>query len=190
MFVHSGYFHITFNLLIQVRQANIDWKKMMIAVLPVQLLLGVPLEMVHRWWRILLIYLSGVLAGSLAVSIADPHIFLAGGSGGVYSLITAHLANVIANWGEMEFPALRLLSFLLVAGVDTGVAVYYRHTTDSRVSYTAHLAGAVAGLLLGLVLLRNLRHQTWERALWWCGLLLFLGLFIGAVVWNAILIFQ
>ena len=90
-------------------------------------MLGVPLEMVHRWWRILLIYLSGVLAGSLAVSIADPHIFLAGGSGGVYSLITAHLANVVANWGEMEFAALRLVGFLLVGGLDVGMAInsYY-----------------------------------------------------------------
>ena len=46
MFVHSGYFHIAFNLLIQ-------------------LVLGIPLEMVHRWWRILLIYVCGVAAGSL-----------------------------------------------------------------------------------------------------------------------------
>ncbi len=34
--VHSGYFHLVFNLL-------------------VQLVLGIPLEMVHRWWRILLV---------------------------------------------------------------------------------------------------------------------------------------
>ena len=46
MFVHSGYFHVAFNLLIQ-------------------LVLGIPLEMVHRWWRILLIYVCGVAAGSL-----------------------------------------------------------------------------------------------------------------------------
>ena len=46
MFVHSGYFHVGFNLLIQ-------------------LVLGIPLEMVHRWWRILLIYICGVAAGSL-----------------------------------------------------------------------------------------------------------------------------
>ncbi len=36
MMVHSGYFHIIFNVLIQ-------------------LLLGLPLEMVHRWWRIMLV---------------------------------------------------------------------------------------------------------------------------------------
>ena len=91
-----------------------------------QLALGLPLEMVHRWWRIMLIYLTGVMAGSLTVAVADPSVFLAGASGGVYALITAHLANVIFNWQEMEFPAVRLLGFILIAGVDTGVAVYYR----------------------------------------------------------------
>ena len=74
----------------------------------------------------MLIYLTGVMAGSLTVAVADPSVFLAGASGGVYALITAHLANVIFNWQEMEFPAVRLLGFILIAGVDTGVAVYYR----------------------------------------------------------------
>lgn len=170
MFVHSGYFHIVFNILIQ-------------------LLLGLPLEMVHRWWRVLLIYMSGVVAGSLATSITDPHVYLAGASGGVYALITAHLANVIFNWSEMEFPALRLLTFLVLASVDIGVAVYYRYVgVNVQVSYVAHLAGALVGLLLGVVVLRNLRVHTWETALWWLCLLLSLGLFLAAIVWNAVII--
>ena len=80
----------------------------------------------------MLIYLTGVVAGSLTVSIADPHIYMAGASGGVYALITAHLANVIFNWSEMKFPALRLLSFMTIAGVDTGVAVYYRYVGQNN----------------------------------------------------------
>ena len=63
-----------------------------------KVLLGVPLELVHRWWRIALIYLTGVVAGSLTVAIADPHTFIAGASGGVYALITAHLGTVIMNY--------------------------------------------------------------------------------------------
>ena len=168
MLVHSGYFHIIFNLLIQ-------------------LLLGVPLEMVHRWWRILLVYFSGVVAGSLATSISDPEVYLAGASGGVYAIIAAHLANVIFNWKEMEFPALRLIAFILLAGIDTGVAVYYRYIeVDTQVGYAAHAAGAIVGFLLGIVVLRNLRVHTWERVLWWICLLLFLALFLAAIVWNAV----
>ena len=68
-----------------------------------------------------------MISGSLATSVTDPDVYLAGASGGVYALIAAHLANVVSNWKEMEFPALRLLAFLVLTGVDTGVAVYYRY---------------------------------------------------------------
>ena len=172
MFVHAGYFHIVFNLLIQ-------------------LLLGIPLEMVHRWWRIMLVYFTGVVAGSLATSISDPEAYLAGASGGVYAIIAAHLANVIFNWNEMEFPALRLMAFLLLAGIDTGIAVYYRYIEkDTKVGYAAHAAGAAVGFLLGIVVLRNLRVKTWERVMWWFSLLLFLALFMAAIVYNAVIIGQ
>jgi len=69
-----------------------------------QLFLGVLLEMVHKWWRVLIVYFAGVIAGSLATSVTDPDYYLAGASGGVYALITAHIATVILNWGEMELP--------------------------------------------------------------------------------------
>ena len=57
-------------------------------------MLGIPLEMVHGWWRVLIVYLAGVVAGSLGTSISDPTVFLGGASGGVYALIAAHLATI------------------------------------------------------------------------------------------------
>ena len=53
----------------------------------------------------------------------------------------------------------------------------------------SHISGAVVGLLLGIVVLRNLRVLTWERVIWWFSLLLFLGLFLAAIVWNAGIVF-
>ena len=78
---------------------------------------------------------------------------LAGASGGVYALMTAHLANVIFNWGEMRFPTVRLVGFLLIGLIDTGDAIYYRYIieVDTKIGYAAHFAGAVAGFLLGIV---------------------------------------
>lgn len=40
-------------------------------------------------------YLAGVAAGSLATSLTDPKVYLAGASGGVYALIAAHIATII-----------------------------------------------------------------------------------------------
>lgn len=60
-----------------------------------QILIGTPLEMVHRWWRVLIIYFAGVVAGSLGTSVMDPTVKLAGASGGVYALITAHVSTIV-----------------------------------------------------------------------------------------------
>lgn len=40
-------------------------------------------------------YFAGVVTGSLATSIADPTSYLAGASGGVYAIMTAHIATII-----------------------------------------------------------------------------------------------
>ena len=90
--VYSRYVHIATNLL-------------------VQLVLGIPLEMVHGWWRLLLVYLAGVIAGSLGTSITDPSVYLAGASGGVYALLLAHLASVILVMTMSEFTILISFQF-------------------------------------------------------------------------------
>ncbi|XP_070267722.1 rhomboid-related protein 1 isoform X4 [Myotis yumanensis] len=85
MFMHVGLEQLGFNALLQ-------------------LMIGVPLEMVHGLLRISLLYLAGVLAGSLTVSITDMRAPVVGGSGGVYALCSAHLANVVMNWAGMRCP--------------------------------------------------------------------------------------
>ncbi|XP_019773049.1 rhomboid-related protein 2 [Dendroctonus ponderosae] len=159
MFVHIGVFHLLVNLAVQI-------------------LLGIPLEMVHKWWRVLVVYFAGVLAGSLATSITDPDVRLAGASGGVYSLITAHVASIIMNWREMSYPLIQLFVFILVAVSDIGTAIYYRYVLDKvqSIGYVAHFAGAVAGLLVGINVLRNLSVSKTEKVLWWISLTAFVAL--------------
>lgn len=100
MVLHAGWFHLGFNV-------------------AVQLLFGLPLEMVHGSTRIACIYFSGVLAGSLGTSIFDPEVYLVGASGGVYALLAAHLANVLLNYHQMRYGVVRL-AFILIFGKDCG----------------------------------------------------------------------
>ncbi|KAJ0060234.1 hypothetical protein NL108_004097, partial [Boleophthalmus pectinirostris] len=93
MFMHVGLEQLGFNALLQ-------------------LMIGVPLEMVHGILRISLLYMAGVLAGSLTVSITDMRAPVVGGSGGVYALCSAHLANVVMNWAGMRCPY-KLLRMIL-----------------------------------------------------------------------------
>ncbi|XP_031635937.1 rhomboid-related protein 2-like isoform X2 [Contarinia nasturtii] len=163
MFVHVGVMHILMNLIIQI-------------------FLGVALELVHHWWRVALVYLAGVLAGSMGTSIANPNIYLAGASGGVYALITAHIATIIMNWKEMEYAIVQLFVFLVFCVTDLGFSVY-RQVNDihDQVGYVAHLCGAVAGLLVGIGVLRNLKVRRWERWLWWCAVTLYFLLMIVGI---------
>ena len=154
----------------------------------VQIMLGIPLEMVHKWWRVLIIYFAGVLAGSLGTSVSDPAVYLAGASGGVYALITAHVATILMNWRQMEFAALQLIVFLIITSVDVGQAIYTRYVLEkvNQIGYVAHLAGAVAGLLVGINILRNLEVQTWEKVVWWASFFLYTALMTAAILWNVL----
>ncbi|KAJ4445267.1 hypothetical protein ANN_07068 [Periplaneta americana] len=168
MFVHVGVFHLVVNLFVQI-------------------MLGVPLEMVHGWWRVVIVYLAGVVAGSLGTSVSDPSVFLAGASGGVYALISAHLATICMNWAEMQFALYQLLIFLVLVVVDVGAAVYTRYVLlqESQIGYVAHLAGAIAGLLVGINVLRNLEVKSWEKKVWWASIILYTVLMLAAIIWNA-----
>jgi rhomboid-related protein 1/2/3 len=53
-----------------------------------------------------------------------------------------------------------------------------------QVGYAAHFGGALAGLLIGLHVLRNLRPQKWEGVLWKISLALWITLALFAVAWN------
>uniref|UniRef100_A0A0N5AZW2 Rhomboid protease n=1 Tax=Syphacia muris TaxID=451379 RepID=A0A0N5AZW2_9BILA len=162
MLVHIDIFHLVLNIL-------------------AQLVLGVSLELVHKLWRIAAVYFSGVLAGSLLVSVVDPNAYLAGASGGVYALLAAHISDLLINWSEMEFAFVRAIFLGFVIVVDFGISAYQRYfENENKVSYASHIAGFVAGVLMGVVVLRNFRKRTWEAAaLWTCIVTLF---FLTAVL--------
>lgn len=94
MTLHANGFHLAFNVI-------------------VQLLYGLPLEMVHGSTRIAVIYMAGVLAGSLGTSVIDSEVYLVGASGGVYALLAAQLANVMINFGQMRYGASQLMAVLI-----------------------------------------------------------------------------
>lgn len=167
MFVHVGVIHLVVNLL-------------------VQLLLGFPLEMVHHWWRVLIVYIAGVVAGSLCTSVTDPYIRLAGASGGVYAVLFAHISTIIMNWSEMKWAIYQLAILLVMIFADVGTAIYDRYVMDKEksIGYAAHFAGALAGLLVGINVLRNLRVKSWEKKVWWISICIYLILMSGAIAWN------
>jgi len=171
MFLHQGLMHLLPNLFIQ-------------------LLVGVPLEVVHKFWRIAPIYLLAVTLGALLQYVLDPSVYLVGASAGVYALVLAHMSNVILNWAEMPYKWFRLIAVIGFITLDVSVAIYRRFIASEcgKVSYTAHIAGAITGLLMGIVLLHNLKVIEWEKFLIWASFGVYFVIFmltIGLAIFIA-----
>ncbi|XP_072882538.1 rhomboid-related protein 3 isoform X2 [Hemitrygon akajei] len=172
IFMHVGVEHLAFNVTLQI-------------------LVGVPLEMVHGSLRISFIYLSGVLAGSLGVSVADMTAPVAGSSGGVYALISAHLANVAMNWSGMrcQFKLIRMGIAMICMSLEFGRAVWLRfhppaHPSCAHPSFVSHLGGVLVGITLGVVILRNYEQKLHEQSIWWIFVLAYIVFVLFAILWN------
>lgn len=163
MFVHGDYTHLLFNVFIQ-------------------LFLGLALETVHGWWRVGIVYFSGVAAGSMIYSITTTTPLI-GASGGVYSLITAHIATIFMNWHEMESGMLQLFVFLILCSTNFTTELYH-YNQNSKVAHNAHFSGALAGLLVGIGVLRNLNVRPYQKKIWFGAVSVYIILMIGGVIWN------
>ncbi|XP_034153616.2 rhomboid-related protein 2 [Pangasianodon hypophthalmus] len=173
MFVHAGVQHILGNLILQ-------------------LLLGIPLELVHKGFEVGMVYLGGVLAGSLASSIFDPYSALVGASGGVYALIGGYFMNAVVNFREM-IPLLgvfRITVIVLIVGTDMGFALYRRFLSDAagiRVSFVAHIGGGIAGMTIGYVFFSNYNQKLLRDPRFWFCIVGYIFFLLFAVFFNIFL---
>jgi rhomboid-related protein 1/2/3 len=52
------------------------------------------------------------------------------------------------------------------------------------VSFVAHVTGAVAGLTIGLIVLKNFEQRLHEQLLWWIALGIYCACIIFAIIFN------
>eukprot|EP00928_Gymnodinium_smaydae_P020364 TRINITY_DN17870_c0_g3_i1.p1 TRINITY_DN17870_c0_g3~~TRINITY_DN17870_c0_g3_i1.p1 ORF type:complete len:527 (-),score=149.62 TRINITY_DN17870_c0_g3_i1:96-1676(-) len=142
-FSHVGLSHIGMNTVLNV-------------------MLGLPLEAMHGWWRAALMYNAGVLGGSLCYFVTDAHSIVVGCSGGCYSLIGIHTADLIMNWSQKKFRCPVIVLLTLLVGID--LVTYYSggHGTSSN---AAHVGGVVAGLIVGVLLCDNAKVKDYEKVI-------------------------
>lgn len=165
-FSHTGLRHVAMNSLMNM-------------------VLGIPLEEFHGSWRLFLMFNFGVFGGACCSVVTDIHSSVVGMSGGCYALLGMHLADLLMNWAQRKHRWQKLLLMVVLAGYD----ILSTHTTQGAapVSHAAHFGGYVAGLLIAIVLGRNLVWKRWERALQaltvGCGLLLIVFCMTWTRIW-------
>lgn len=79
------------------------------------------------------------------------------------------------------------MCWTVAASADVGFAVYDRYaaeTLDPPVSYIAHLTGALAGLTIGLLVLKNFEQKLHEQLIWWVALGVYAACTIFAIIFN------
>lgn len=55
---------------------------------------------------------------------------------------------------------------------------------QGSVSYVAHVAGALAGLTIGLLVLKNFEQKLHEQLMWWVALGVYVACIAFALVYN------
>ncbi|KAK3782434.1 hypothetical protein RRG08_033075 [Elysia crispata] len=167
----------------------------------IQILLGVPLEMTYSWWRVGIVYLVGIIIGSLGHSVFDRSKYLVGGAGGAYALLGGHMIALfqnrkLLNTDESEGRKMHLLCSLVVRFIlllaimilQVSLAVYRRWWMDGiskRIGIAAHVGGFIAGLTLGPAFLKDPKLLPWQHG--GSGILdlfLFLGVLGAAIIFN------
>jgi membrane associated rhomboid family serine protease len=128
-FLHVSIFHIAFNMYALY-------------------ILGRLLETAFGSVRFVAMYAASLLAGSLGVILLEPNSFAVGASGAIFGLFTAAL--VIARGRRLDAIAAQLGFLLVINFVFT--------FTYPGIAIGAHLFGAGAGVLCGLLILAGDRE--------------------------------
>ena len=79
------------------------------------------------------------------------------------------------------------VSCVLSASADVGFAIWDRYTSSDPnlpVGYVAHLMGALAGLTIGLLVLKNFEQKLHVQVLWWVALGVYSACTLFAILWN------
>ena len=77
--------------------------------------------------------------------------------------------------------------FFLAASADVGFAIWDRYSAGESsppVGYVAHLMGALAGLTIGLLVLKNFEQKLHSQVMWWVALGVYSALTLFAILWN------
>jgi len=187
-FLHGDDLHITLNLILQ-------------------LLVGLSLEMSNNWWRVGIVYISGVVCGALLFSMTSPRVLLLGASAGVTAIVTAHIASIILNWKEDSLiirqrfrerkassplfgNIVRIGRIALVTGIlSVDIINVVVNNPEDKVAYGAHGGGAMAGLFIGLIVLENRRVHHYEVRIKGMSIGFAIVMIITAVAYNIVMTF-
>jgi len=151
--------------------------------------LGIPLARFQNSYRMAIVFEAGVFGGAMGFLVSNGHAkSLMGMSGGCYSLLGFRFADLVVNWAETRYRWC-VVGFMLLVCVSEIVNVQALQNEKGEggfVSYSSHVGGLVAGLLLGMAISRNIKDGCCGCEKFLRVLAFMLGLFFTAfcIAWT------
>jgi membrane associated rhomboid family serine protease len=130
-------------------------------------------------WRLAFMFNVGVFGGACFYFILDCHTRTVGMSGGVYSLLGLNIADQLMNL-DSEYAYATLFFLFFLVGVDV-LETILSHTPG--VSWAAHAGGGIYGLLIGILVGKNTRVQSWEKVVRLLALVTIIVLTLFCIIW-------
>ncbi|CAE7584982.1 rom-1 [Symbiodinium natans] len=148
------------------------------------IIVAIPLEGFHGHVRLAILLNVGVAFGAAFDAILQSSTQLVGMSAGVYALMGMHYADVIMNWGQMEFRYGKTALLLFLIFIDSTVSfVNELGGAGTNISHGSHFGGWLSGLLMGILVGRNLKMHNFEYIFEAVAAVCLLGMLIFAIVW-------
>jgi membrane associated rhomboid family serine protease len=126
---------------------------------------GALLEYENSFWRTACISIISIIGGALASGwqfrAFHNQFNLLGVSGGIYGMLACQIANMAINFWDVPF-LYRVFAISAICSTLITDIVIYSVMYESTTSYSAHIGGAIAGLLSGFVFIINMEDKKWE----------------------------
>ena len=153
----------------------------------------------HLWSNVIMLFICGVLLEVTEGSLHVAHVVIGSGvlgagfhgvfsdarvrgaSGAIYGVLWSQISLLALNWREMPGRWLRLLSALVLFGIELFI---YHTQHDERVSYQSHIFGALAGVFICLVSGRNVVFLNFELGFNLLGVLGYAGLVTTVAIFG------
>ncbi|KAK8783403.1 hypothetical protein V5799_010232 [Amblyomma americanum] len=141
----------------------------LVLAVAIELLVCLPLSLLQSPWKIPYLYAAGAFTAAELAFICG-YYYTAGASAAVYSVLWAHVVDIIVNYRQFGSAIGRVVLIVLYTTVDA-VQAYYLNPIPS-VGTLPHLVGVFVGCTLGLAVLRKNKGRKWEK--WVYGTIKFL----------------
>ncbi|XP_064459304.1 rhomboid-related protein 2-like [Ornithodoros turicata] len=121
----------------------------------VELVVCLPIGMVHSAWKVPVLYFVGVFYGALASSFL-PSLRLAGAAGGCHAILWSHYGDVLFSFREFKYGVVFFLAIPLLTAADICWHIF------CRMSWVGHASGIFVGITVGKYCFFNRKLRKWE----------------------------